>query len=98
MLDQRRDLVHDLQGADDSNLSRTVCAKGAGGSLARWSRLRTPSEKGVEVWRNAVFRLGEGSFLECLPHYFILFSHCSYQQDTVFLLEGEAIKLTQLNV
>jgi urease accessory protein UreH len=48
--------------------------------------------------QNAIFRLGEGSFLEYLPHYLISFSHSSYQQDTVFLLEGEAIKLTQLNV
>lgn len=38
--------------------------------------------KGLQARQNATFRVGEGSFLEYLPHHLIPFARSSYRQET----------------
>ena len=46
--------------------------------------------KGAEARQNATFRVGEGSFLEYLPHHLIPFARSSYRQETEIHLAADA--------
>lgn len=46
--------------------------------------------KGAEAWQNAIFRAGEGGFLEYLPHHLIPFACSSYRQETEIRLASDA--------
>jgi urease accessory protein len=46
--------------------------------------------KGAQARQNATFRVGEGSFLEYLPHHLIPFARSSYRQETEIHLATDA--------
>ncbi len=47
--------------------------------------------KGLQARQNATFRVGEGSFLEYLPHHLIPFARSSYRQETEIHLAADAM-------
>lgn len=49
--------------------------------------------RGAEARQNAIVRVGEGSFLEYLPHHLIPFARSSYRQETEIRLAGDATLL-----
>ncbi len=50
--------------------------------------------RGRESYQRAALRVGEGAFLEYLPHHLIPFSGSSYSQETTFYLEEGATLVT----
>lgn len=49
--------------------------------------------RGPQARQDAAFRVGEGSFLEYLPHHLIPFARSGYRQETEFHLAGDATLL-----
>jgi urease accessory protein len=49
--------------------------------------------KGAEARQNTTFHVGEGGFVEYLPHHLIPFARSSYRQETKFYLAKDATLL-----
>jgi len=49
--------------------------------------------KGAEARQNTTFHVGEGGFVEYLPHHLIPFARSIYHQETEFYLAGDSVLL-----
>lgn len=74
-----------LLGGDDLELDVTLAS---GSSATITTQGATKAYRGEESRQLSTFRVGDGSFLEYLPHHLIPFSGSGHRQSTRFVLHG----------
>lgn len=62
-----------------------------GSSATVLTQAANKAYRGEEASQTAVFRIGEGAFLEYLPHHLIPYAGSNYRQETTFHLTPDAI-------